>query len=311
MHFDDDQNWTLEGMETGKKDLYAVAVHEFGHALGIAHKSDKRSLMYPVYGYTDKLHEIDVRAVQAIYGIRSDQPQPGGRSRIPNLCKESSIDAITMTKAGKVFVFKGDWYWRLNDEADGIEKGYPRPIAKDWPGLPSNLNAALTFNNGKMCFFKGEKYWRYTNMQLDSGYPRMMRNGFPGIPDHVDGAFVCSDGKIFFFKDDQYWRFDHQEHLKVKPKYPEPISMWRGVLGKIDDVFLWKNGHNYFFKDEGYYKYNDQADEVSSDSRVRKLRTTTPLSSVSHQNLSPCRFRKRTRHFHGRHLCGGLAARGA
>lgn len=149
----------FEGMETGKKDLYAVAVHEFGHALGIAHKSDKRSLMYSVYGYTDKLHEIDARAVQAIYGIRqrSDQPQPGGGSRIPNLYKEFSIDAITMTKAGKVFVLKGDWYWLLNDEADGIEKGYPRLIAKDWPGLPGNPNAALTFNNGKMYFFKGEK----------------------------------------------------------------------------------------------------------------------------------------------------------
>lgn len=40
----------------------------------------------------------------------------------------------------------------LND--DGIEKGYPKSISKEFYGLPSYLDAAFTWTNGKTYFFK-------------------------------------------------------------------------------------------------------------------------------------------------------------
>ena len=68
-HFDDDEPFT-----TGTKDginLDWVAVHEFGHSLGLYHSNVRESIMYPWYkGYKEdiELTSDDIQGVQALYG---------------------------------------------------------------------------------------------------------------------------------------------------------------------------------------------------------------------------------------------------
>lgn len=272
VHFDDEENWSLSGPIKGKIDLFTVALHELGHTLGLDHLPDREAIMFANYPLPNKPQPVDIAALQKIYDVKKASPPPPSTTasppvpqpvKRPNLCKDTSFDAITMSNAKKVFIFKGAWYWQLNDDADEMLPGYPRPISKDWNGLPDSVDAAVTFRDGKFYFFKGDRYWRFTNRRLDAGYPKLISVGFPGIPNNVDAAFFNNDDSIIFFKGGFYWRFDWRDSLKVKPVYPKLITEWPGVPVKLNSVFKWKNGVSYFFKDEFYYRYDDENDKVS------------------------------------------------
>ncbi|XP_041343060.1 matrilysin-like [Pyrgilauda ruficollis] len=68
-HFDDDEKWSDVNQDVN---LFLVAVHEFGHSLGLTHSNDRRSMMYPYYSYqnpkTFMLLEEDKRRIQKLYG---------------------------------------------------------------------------------------------------------------------------------------------------------------------------------------------------------------------------------------------------
>ena len=51
--------------------FFAVAVHEFGHSLGLSHSSVQGAIMYPYYQSLTseyKLSSDDITGIQAIYG---------------------------------------------------------------------------------------------------------------------------------------------------------------------------------------------------------------------------------------------------
>ncbi|MCF6254608.1 MAG: matrixin family metalloprotease [Thiomicrorhabdus sp.] len=72
VHFDSDEPWSLDGSE---RDLYSVALHEIGHALGLDHSDDSSALMYRLYTGTNSLQEDDIAGIQYLYGA-SVSPVP-------------------------------------------------------------------------------------------------------------------------------------------------------------------------------------------------------------------------------------------
>jgi len=64
MHLNEDQDWHI-GTDI---DLYTVALHEAGHALGLGHTDDPTTIMYPYYRFGAGLSSGDIAGVQALYG---------------------------------------------------------------------------------------------------------------------------------------------------------------------------------------------------------------------------------------------------
>lgn len=64
-HFDEAETWSDNGTGT---DLASVAVHELGHALGLAHSSVSNAVMYAYYtGMRRDLAADDIQGIQSLY----------------------------------------------------------------------------------------------------------------------------------------------------------------------------------------------------------------------------------------------------
>ena len=74
MHLDNDEAWRI-GLDT---DLFSVALHEAGHALGLGHSDKPGAVMYPYYRMSAGLSADDIQGVQDLYGpaTGSDPPPP-------------------------------------------------------------------------------------------------------------------------------------------------------------------------------------------------------------------------------------------
>uniref|UniRef100_A0A667WX95 Matrix metallopeptidase 25b n=1 Tax=Myripristis murdjan TaxID=586833 RepID=A0A667WX95_9TELE len=250
-HFDDDEIWSYGG-HGSSTDLFTVAVHEFGHALGLSHSSSDPSIMRPYYqgpvGDIGKyrLALDDMQAIQQLYGykfsrpspvgVKGDRPQPpGGGPDLPRLPSPPP----------------------------------PRPTERSDPSLPERCQGgfdAVANVRGEVFFFKGAYFWRTRrDGSLISLRPAMTKIFWIGLPpgtNKIDAVYERkSDSSIIFFIGSQYWVF---KDTVVKEGYPRPLSDWgmRTKSGrpvdKVEAAFIWAhNGKTYLFSGGEFWRFDE------------------------------------------------------
>ncbi|XP_025068614.1 matrix metalloproteinase-17-like [Alligator sinensis] len=286
VHFDSEEDWTFRApADDYGMDLFAVAVHEFGHSLGLTHSPSKRSIMRPYYQgpvgdpLQYQLLAVDRLDIQRLYGSRAlhstERPEvssllpalsalprnfPALRSGdLPDRCS-SSIDAVTQIR-GEIFFFKGPYFWRLT-QGQHLTSLRPSLIAGFWQGLPRHLDKVDAVyerpTDYRILFFSGPLYWVFKDNSVEEGYPRPVTDfGLPRTG--VDGAFSWShDQKTYFFKDGLHWRYDEAAGHMDKG-FPTQDTPWGPMPSPVDDVLSGNNGEVYAFKGRQYWKFDQRS----------------------------------------------------
>ncbi|XP_031428697.1 collagenase 3 [Clupea harengus] len=221
VHFDDDEYWSA-----GSKgfNLFLVAAHEFGHALGLRHSRDPKSLMYPVYRSQAQkilISSEDIMNLNALYGPQRKrsytpsrfiwhprfnpfhmgprQPQALQETCDPNL----SFDAVTDLRDA-LFFFKDRYLWIKHEGQYGIKEG---PIQNFMPKIDSNINAAYSVPQRSTAYlFNGTKYWTMRGSLIKGRRKHIRSFGFPSWVKQIDAAVhIRSTGHTLFFTHQKYW----------------------------------------------------------------------------------------------------------
>ncbi|XP_051881816.1 collagenase 3 [Pristis pectinata] len=244
-HFDEDENWT---MRSNGYNLFVVAAHEFGHALGLSHSQDRGALMYPVYTYSSmknfRLSLDDVNGIQALYGASNEVYLPPKVT--PDACDTKLYFDAVATLRGETLYFKDSFFWRSHPQLPETELNL---IKSFWPKLPSRIHAAYeNQQNGLLIVIKGTKYWGIKGYDILPGYPKSIYEfGIPKYIRKIDAAFhITKTAKTLFFAKDLYWSYDERSQ-KMDKGYPHQIANdWPGVSVKLNAAFE-SNGYVFFF----------------------------------------------------------------
>lgn len=145
MHFDEAETWTTGA---GGINLFAVAVHELGHALGLAHSDNGSAVMAPYYaGAISGLHSDDIAGIRAIYSATPC----GGTLYCASSGTNSTYEWINSINVGGTL------------RTSGNNSGYGNFTAGSPIVLASGSSAAVTLTPG----FSGTTYNEFWNIWID------------------------------------------------------------------------------------------------------------------------------------------------
>ncbi|XP_068168686.1 matrix metalloproteinase-15 [Antennarius striatus] len=255
-HFDADEPWTLDNQNQDGIDLFLVAVHELGHALGLEHSDNPNAIMAPFYQWTYThnftLHEDDIKGIQHIYGLPvitesppttppipdSDPNDPASRSPP----EDEPISTIAPPEPPNPT--DGNLHPRHNPDPTSPpvpptstptnSKPEPEPVTpyvrKDAPVPPPRPPAPPR-------------------------PPKLPDNHPPNICDGDFDTVTMLRGEMFVFKGRWFWRVRRN---RVLDNYPMEIYVfWDGLPNDIDAAYERHDGKFVFFKDDRYWVFRE------------------------------------------------------
>ncbi|XP_004590164.2 hemopexin [Ochotona princeps] len=126
----------------------------------------------------------------------------------------SSVDAAFRHGHNNVFLIKGDKVWTYTSEK---EKGYPKSLQDEFPGIPFPLDAAVECHRGEcqdegILFFKGNRKWFW-----DFATGTKKERFWPAVGNCTSALRWL--GRYYCFQGNQFLRFDPVSG-EVPARYP-------------------------------------------------------------------------------------------
>uniref|UniRef100_A0A667WS13 Matrix metallopeptidase 17b n=1 Tax=Myripristis murdjan TaxID=586833 RepID=A0A667WS13_9TELE len=258
VHLDAEEEWAFRQPASEGTDLFTVLVHEFGHALGLAHSSNRRSVMRPYYQGPagDPLHyrlgPQDLDHITQLYGIRSWSCDHIFLKR-PSIDRcHSSFDAVAKIR-GETFFFKGLTMWRVG--AGGLVSARGASVRRLWRALPPDLphlQAVLERQVDHAIIFISSQFWLFRDLTLQEGYPRplselRMGQSLVGAGDEEVASrwslvWDPEEGPVWGEMGDT----EEEQH----------VNMWTKLLKEgVNGITTNTDGSIYLFKGDYYWKF--------------------------------------------------------
>jgi len=98
MHFDDSESWHV-GTQI---DVFSVALHELGHALGLGHSDNPNDVMYPYLKIVTGLADGDKTAILSMYAAQAGVVPPAGPLTLTIDVPPATTTAATISLTGTV-----------------------------------------------------------------------------------------------------------------------------------------------------------------------------------------------------------------
>ncbi|TDH15074.1 hypothetical protein EPR50_G00027860 [Perca flavescens] len=269
-HFDDDEYWTAGG--TGFN-LFVVAAHEFGHALGLKHSRNRESLMYPTYKSSSSANLLSIEDVANINALYSPVRGPNFFSRfswssqnnpwlsgslfpllMQNKCaSDLTFDAVSML-GDATFFFKERYLWIKHNEQYDIKEG---PITNFMPKIETSIDAAFWVPRRSTAYIIHESMFWTVKGSVVRSKPRLLSHfGFPAWVQDVDAAVhIVKTGRTLFFTHDLYWSYNENRRV-MDFGYPKYISEDFPGVNTTINAAVHKEGFIYFFIGPQVYKYD-------------------------------------------------------
>jgi hypothetical protein len=230
------EHWaTFQRQRENQVDLFLVLVHSIGHALGLGHSPDRKSVMFPIFERSNG-EELPV--------INSDDVE-----RLRSIYDTSSTDG---------------------DVVDGQQENDGQTTENEQPSqCPTSLWSAGQAPNGDLYVFADSNCWHFRN-RSQMGGPAKITKVFPGSPDYVDVA-VGTENWLVLLKERTLYAYSQDEVTgKFKLVNGFPRALHGRVLFYPEAAFPLANGSTIFIRDEVFATYNmeDNVPSMLNDKNV-------------------------------------------